>query len=118
MLPVARRLPIFITTVCLMLLLGGCVLRPYRVSVQQGNLLPSNLVAKVRPGMSRQAVINLLGTPLLNNIYADNTLVYAYSFKPGYGPIQRKVLAVHFNRANRVSRVQTHLDTTSLPEPS
>jgi outer membrane protein assembly factor BamE len=51
----------------------------YRIDVQQGNLVTQEQLAKVRPGMSRLDVRNLLGTPLLQDAFNGNRWDYAYS---------------------------------------
>jgi outer membrane protein assembly factor BamE len=51
----------------------------YRLDVQQGNLVTQEQVAKVKPGMSRLDVRNLLGTPLLQDAFNGNRWDYAYS---------------------------------------
>lgn len=62
------------------LLLTHCI--SYDLSrrvVQQGNSLPAATVARLKLGMSKQDVIQLLGSSLMHNIFDANHLVYAYS---------------------------------------
>ena len=51
----------------------------YRLDVQQGNLVTQDQVAKVKPGMSRLDVRNLLGTPLLQDAFNGNRWDYIYT---------------------------------------
>ena len=51
----------------------------YRLDVQQGNLVTQDQVAKVKPGMSRLDVRNLLGTPLLQDAFSGNRWDYIYT---------------------------------------
>jgi outer membrane protein assembly factor BamE len=51
----------------------------YRLDIQQGNLVTQEQLAKVKPGMSRLDVRNLLGTPLLQDAFNGNRWDYAYS---------------------------------------
>ena len=51
----------------------------YRLDVQQGNLVTQEQVAKVKPGMSRLEVRNVLGTPLLQDAFNGNRWDYVYS---------------------------------------
>ena len=59
--------------------LCGCVYHP---PFQQGNILTPAKVQAIKAGMSSQEVVGLLGTPVLENIYANNRLVYVYTQQP------------------------------------
>ncbi len=97
----------------LLALLGGCslmpnwgslpsitgekvlgVLTPYRVEVVQGNVLTKEMVARVKPGMPKAQVRDLLGSPLLTDIFHDNRWDYAFSIRRQGAPAQaRHVIA-------------------------
>lgn len=51
----------------------------YRLDIQQGNLVTQEQLAKVKPGMTRIDVRNILGTPLLQDAFNANRWDYAYS---------------------------------------
>ncbi len=51
----------------------------YRLDVQQGNLVTQEQVSKVKTGMSRLDVRNLLGTPLLQDAFNANRWDYVYT---------------------------------------
>jgi outer membrane protein assembly factor BamE len=60
--------------------LAGCAqFGVYRLDVQQGNLVTQEQVAKVKPGMSRIDVRNILGTPLLQDTFHANRWDYYYA---------------------------------------
>lgn|SRR3990167_2074316 len=59
--------------------LCGCV---YHQVFDQGNILTPAKTQSVKVGMSSQEVVGILGTPVLENIYADNRLVYVYTQQP------------------------------------
>src|SRR5258706_4340478 len=42
---------------------------PYRMEIQQGNFLSQEAITKLKPGMSRDEVKLILGTPLLTDIF-------------------------------------------------
>lgn len=50
----------------------------YRLDVQQGNLVTQEQLARVKPGMSRIEVRNILGTPLLQDAFHADRWDYAY----------------------------------------
>jgi outer membrane protein assembly factor BamE len=67
---------------------------PYRLEVVQGNVLTKEQVAMVKPGMSRNQVRDLLGSPLLADIFHDNRWDYAFSIRrQGAAPQARHLVA-------------------------
>ena len=57
-----------ILALALPLALGACTtipgLSPHRMEIQQGNFITQEMVAQLKPGMTRDQVRFLLGTPL------------------------------------------------------
>jgi outer membrane protein assembly factor BamE len=69
------------------------LLTPYRVEVVQGNVLTTDLVERVKPGMPRAQVRDLLGSPLLTDIFHDNRWDYVFTIRrPGAESQQRRVV--------------------------
>ena len=67
-----RLLPIFF----LSFFLGGCSI--YKMDINQGNILSNETIAKLKPGMSKDEVASLLGTPLLQDNFRSNRWDYVY----------------------------------------
>ena len=42
---------------------------PYRIEIQQGNFISPDMLAQLKPGMSKEQVRLVLGTPLLTDIF-------------------------------------------------
>ena len=71
------------------------LITPYRVEVVQGNVLTKEQVARVKPGMSRAQVRDLLGSPLLTDIFHENRWDYSFSIRRQGAPDQqRQVVAI------------------------
>ena len=70
---------------------------PYRVEVVQGNVLTKELVARVKLGMSRAQVRDLLGSPLLTDIFHDNRWDYAFSIRRQGAPYQQRQVVALFD---------------------
>lgn len=76
------------------------VISPYRIDIVQGNFVSSEQVALLKPGMTRQQVRDLLGTPLLQSMFHSDRWDYVFTFKrQGEEPQLRKV-AVFFSGAS------------------
>lgn len=52
--------------------------RFYRMDISQGNLLDEKAVARIRPGLTREQVVYLLGNPVLPSMFHDDRWDYIY----------------------------------------
>lgn len=84
-------------------MLGACsspyvpnLLRPYRPDVQQGNIVTKDMVEQLRPGMTRDQVRFLLGTPMLTDIFHQDRWDYPYYLRRKSGETQIRKLSVVF----------------------
>lgn len=99
-------------TAALLGALAGCAgFGVHRIDIQQGNLVTQEQLAKVKPGMSRIDVRNLLGTPLLQDVFHGNRWDYYFSNDMGtkYGPFgreQQKYQVSVFFESEKVARIE------------
>ncbi|HEY4804580.1 MAG TPA: outer membrane protein assembly factor BamE [Paraburkholderia sp.] len=56
---------------------------PYRITIVQGNFVSAEAAAQMHVGMSRAEVKQLLGTPLLTDMFHANRWDYIFYFKRG-----------------------------------
>ena len=63
------------------LTLGGCSV--YRIDVQQGNVLEAEQTEQIRPGMSKQQVVFIMGTPMIRDPFHKDRWDYIYTLTPG-----------------------------------
>jgi outer membrane protein assembly factor BamE len=96
--------------ICASLLLSGCAVEryflEYRVNVQQGNVVEQKHIVQLRPGMTRDQVRFVLGTPLLQDPFNANRWDYVYRFENGAsGEITMRNIFVFFNAAGQLERV-------------
>lgn len=86
--------------------LGGCsslqptadkwlgVVTPYRIDIMQGNVVTKELAAQVKPGMSREQVRDLLGSPLLTSAFHADRWDYVFTLRrQGVEPQRRSIIA-------------------------
>ena len=71
-------------------------MRPYRPDVQQGNVITKDMVEQLRPGMTRDQVRFLLGTPMLMDIFHQDRWDYPYYLRRRTGEVQVRKLSVVF----------------------
>src|SRR5687768_15238468 len=84
-----------VASLCLALALAGCGFI-YRIDVQQGNYVTQDLVAKLKKGMTKAEVKQLLGTPLLADAFHANRWDYYFSNVKGGKAEDRTRLTVFF----------------------
>ena len=80
------------------------VLSPYRIDVRQGNLVTQEMVAQLKPGLTREQVRFILGSPPLADMFHVDRWDYVYRLRPGQGEVQQRVLTVFFEN-NKLTRV-------------
>ena len=77
-------------------------LNPYLVDVRQGNYVTQEMVAQLKPGMTKDQVRFALGTPLVADVFHGERWDYVYRFKPGRGELQQRHLSVFFDQGKLV----------------
>jgi outer membrane protein assembly factor BamE len=84
----------------LSLLLAACssvsTPQPYRIDIQQGNVITQEMVAQLKPGLTRDQVKFILGSPLVADMFHTDRWDYVYMLQPGKGEVQRRRLTVIF----------------------
>ena len=86
----------------LVLLLTGCSWVPsvpglssYKIDIQQGNYVTQDMIAKLKPGMTRSQVRFALGTPLIADAFHPDRWDYVYVLsKRGRVIEQRRIVVV------------------------
>lgn len=91
---------------CLCLALAGCGgTIVHRIDIQQGNIVAPETFARLKPGMTRTEVRNLLGTPLLTDVFHANRWDYYFRNEQGGRLVEQNRFAVYFEN-EKVVRVE------------
>jgi len=69
----------------------------YKPDIQQGNVITQEKINKLEPGMTRQQVQFLLGTPMLVDTFHRNRWDYVFTIKRGGKDIEKKRVSLYFN---------------------
>ena len=78
---------------------------PYKPDIQQGNFLSQESIAQVKPGMSREQVRFILGTPLITPIFHAERWDYVYWREDQRGKRSERRIALFFVD-NKLDRIQ------------
>lgn len=84
--------------------LAGMV-TPYKVDVVQGNFVSREQVEMLQPGMGRQQVREILGTPLMVSVFHADRWEYVFTLKRPGVEVQTRKLTVLF-KDNVMERVE------------
>ena len=87
-------------------LLPACsYLSPYKIDINQGNIIEPQKIAQLQPGMSREQVRYLLGTSMLQDGFNPDRWDYLYYRKPGRKQVEKRHLSLFFN-GDRLTRIE------------
>jgi outer membrane protein assembly factor BamE len=102
-----------ILTLLMGLALVGCkqapelpaIISPYRIDIQQGNVVSQAMVAKLKAGMTRAQVRFVLGSPLIVDPFRGDRWDYVYMYQKQGQEAQRRRITIIFEE-DRLLRVE------------
>jgi len=80
----------------------------YKIDIQQGNVITQEMVDQLKPGMTRNQVQFVMGTPLVSDTFHQNRWDYFYSYKPGGKDRDQKIISLYFED-ERLARLEGDL---------
>jgi len=88
-------------------------LTPYRMEIQQGNFVTPEMVAQLSPGLTRDQVRFVLGTPLVSDIFHEDRWDYVFvRQRASKQEVEYRRIAVFFQEG-RLKRVEG--DAAAVP---
>jgi outer membrane protein assembly factor BamE len=120
----AHRSARIASVIAVALMFGGCAwmpsrqvsdtffgfITPYRMDIIQGNVVTKEQAAAVRPGMTRTQVRDILGSPMLTDIFHGDRWDYVFTIKR-QGTQPQRLSVVAFFDGDRLKQ----LDAPDLP---
>lgn len=102
----------------LLLGLSGCQLI-YKLPTRQGNVLEQKDLDKLKPGMTREQVKFVMGTPLAATPFRSDRWDYVGYYKSPRGIVSRRTVTVYFDGevASRVEGVESAKGDGALSSP-
>ena len=97
-------------TVLLLATISGCssvprIVNEYKIDVQQGNVLTQEMVSQLRPGLTKDQVRFILGTPVLMDMFHANRWDYVYRLQKGSGAVEMRKFSTFFDASDKLVRV-------------
>ena len=72
------------------------LLEPYKVDIVQGNVVTQEIMAQIQPGLGRNQVREILGTPLLVDPFHQDRWDYVFTIRRQGVPDQKRRVTVFF----------------------
>ena len=87
------------------------VITPYRIDIVQGNVVTKEQLDRVKPGLTRNQVRDLLGSPLLTDAFHADRWDYVFTIRRQGTEPQRRSIVATFD-----GDVLKSIDTPEVPE--
>jgi len=87
----------------------------YKMEVQQGNVIDQEMVDKLQPGMSKNQVRYVLGTPMLVDVFHQERWDYVYTMEKRGKALPGHRLSVYFDD-NRLARIEGDFRPQASPD--
>jgi outer membrane protein assembly factor BamE len=111
---------IFVAIVAAFALTACSFFAPYRIDIRQGNYIDEAMLAQLKPGMTREQVRFVLGTPLVADVFHSDRWDYVSRFKSGRsGKVEQRAISVFFvdDKLSRVEGDTSPPDSDGTTEP-
>lgn len=114
------RRPFLLTLTLLVSACSGTVpqlfsrLPVHRIDVRQGNFIDADMVAKLKPGMSRSQVRFVMGTPLLTDVFHPERWDYVYEDRRAGKLVTQRRVTLTFE-GDRLSRIDDAALASEVP---
>jgi len=93
----------------------------YRIPIQQGTVIEQSMVYKLKPGMDKDQVRFIMGTPVIVDPFHSNRWDYIYTFKKGSDRVrEQRHVTLHFDDNEQLSHISGDIEVVNpdlLAEP-
>ena len=86
----------------------------YKIDIQQGNVIEQKMLDRLKPGMDKNQVQFIMGTPVLIDPFHNERWEYIYSFQKGGGVREQRHITLHFEE-DKLSHISGDIETSSGP---
>lgn len=80
-------------------------IKPYRMDIQQGNVVTPKMMMQLRPGMSKAQVKFIMGTPLVTDPFHSNRWDYFYQMRKDGKIIEQRRVIMEFEN-DKLARIR------------
>lgn len=73
--------------------------KPYKMDIQQGNVVTSKMLLQLKPGMTKSQVRYIMGTPLIQDSFHANRWDYFYQMRKGGKVTEQRLVYLTFKNS-------------------
>ena len=88
----------------------------YRLAIEQGNIITGEMVAQLKPGLSKSQVEFILGKALIQDPFSPQRWDYVYNLTNADKSVDRKYLTAYFDDSGRLSRFDTNVEPVTAED--
>lgn len=93
------------------------IVTEYRIDVQQGNVLTQEMASQLRPGLSRDQVRFILGTPLLADMFHAERWDYVFRLQDGRtNAVTSRYFSLYFDKEGYLLRATGDVELGTVAE--
>lgn len=94
---------LFALLIACSVLLTGCgssvpMIKPFKMDIQQGNVVTSKMLLQLRPGMTKSQVRFIMGTPLIVDSFHNNRWDYFYQLRQAGKVVEQRRVILEFEK--------------------
>jgi outer membrane protein assembly factor BamE len=86
----------------------------YKIDIQQGNVIEQDMLNKLRPGMNKDQVKFIMGTPVIVDPFHNDRWEYIFSFQEGGGVREQRHITLHFED-EKLSHLSGDVEISYVP---
>ena len=102
-----------IITVTLALLISACSMQVYKLEVQQGNIVTEDMLAELKPGMTKRQVAYVMGNPVLKDTFSHSHWDYLYRVERNEDDAKDYKVRVYFDNQGKYSHYEGGIELTA-----
>jgi len=87
----------------------------YEIDIQQGNVIEQDMINKLKPGMDKNQVKFIMGTPVIIDPFHNERWEYIFSFQEGGGVREQRHITLHFNEDEKLTHVSGDIEVSDTP---
>ena len=96
------KIPLSLFVLCSTLLAGcganGPALKPFKMDIQQGNVVTSKMLLQLKPGMTKSQVRFIMGTPLIVDSFHKDRWDYFYQMRQAGKIVEQRRVILDFDK--------------------
>jgi outer membrane protein assembly factor BamE len=86
----------------------------YKIDIQQGNVIEQDMLNKLKPGMNKDQVKFIMGTPVIIDPFHNERWEYIFSMQKGGGVREQRHITLHFDE-DKLTHVSGDIEVSDVP---